>query len=176
MTNRLWRRARRSRGLGWTGFTRSWLGASTRSPSTSGWAEARITCGRRICPRNTFESTASTRRRRALRDGRPPGGRHAGPTRTISSFGPRRSGDEEARGPRVAPLGIGGQPKEDGTHGDADDEGTPGGRCAFRPPDQALEPEDAEVHLRGAQRHLHHRPAENAEEVPRGLRLRARPR
>src|SRR3990172_5349902 len=41
------------------------------------------------------------------------------------------------------------------------DEVTPGGRRSLRPPDTPLEPEDEEVHLRGAQRHPHHRPAAN---------------
>ena len=43
-----------------------------------------------------------------------------------------------------------------------DHEGSAGGRRPLRPPDQALEPEDEGVHLRRAQRHLHHRPAEDA--------------
>ena len=47
-------------------------------------------------------------------------------------------------------------------------EGAAGGRGPLRPPDQALEPEDEAVHLRRAQRHLHHRPAEDPQEVPRG--------
>ena len=41
-------------------------------------------------------------------------------------------------------------------------------RRPLRPPDQALEPEDAPVHLRRAQRHPHHRPR------PDGAPLRAR--
>src|SRR2546429_6862258 len=41
--------------------------------------------------------------------------------------------------------------------------GPAGGRGALRPPDQAVEPEDAEIHLRGAQRHLHHRSTEDAD-------------
>ena len=32
-------------------------------------------------------------------------------------------------------------------------------RCAFRPPDPPLEPQDEALHPHGAQRHLHHRPA-----------------
>src|SRR5215468_10280985 len=37
----------------------------------------------------------------------------------------------------------------------------PGGRRPFRPPDAPLEPEDAQVHLRRARRHLHHLFAED---------------
>ncbi len=51
-------------------------------------------------------------------------------------------------------------------------EGTAGSRCALRPPDQALEPEDEAVHLRRAQRHLHHRPAEDHEGDRDRLQLR----
>ena len=40
-------------------------------------------------------------------------------------------------------------------------EGTAGGRCPLRAPDPALEPEDEALHLRQAQRDLHHRPAED---------------
>ena len=36
-----------------------------------------------------------------------------------------------------------------------------GGRRPLRAPDPALEPEDEALHLRQAQRHLHHRPAED---------------
>jgi hypothetical protein len=39
------------------------------------------------------------------------------------------------------------------------DGGVARSRRPLRPPDQALEPEDEAVHLRRAQRHLHHRPA-----------------
>ena len=47
------------------------------------------------------------------------------------------------------------------------DEGPAGGRRPLRPPDQALEPEDEGVHLRRAQRHLHHRPRQDRQAVPR---------
>ena len=47
------------------------------------------------------------------------------------------------------------------------DEGSAGGRRSLRPPDEALEPEDEGVHLRRAQRHLHHRPGQDGEAVPR---------
>ena len=40
-------------------------------------------------------------------------------------------------------------------------QGAAGGRGPLRPPDAPLEPEDAPVHLRRAQRHPHHRPAED---------------
>ena len=39
-------------------------------------------------------------------------------------------------------------------------EAAAGGRRPLRTPDPALEPEDARLHLRGAQRHPHHRPAQ----------------
>src|SRR6266545_3152843 len=44
-------------------------------------------------------------------------------------------------------------------------EGSTGGRCALRPPDEALESEDEGIHLRRTERHLHHRPWENGEAV-----------
>ncbi len=104
-------------------------------------------------------------------------------TRTVPSFGlrrPRRLAGK-CRAPLRGPAARDRRPTERRRkgrqhHGNTDHEGAAGGRGALRPPDQALEPEDAEVHLRRAQRHLHHRPAEDPQEVPRGLRVRARPR
>ena len=52
------------------------------------------------------------------------------------------------------------------------DEGSAGGRRALRPPDEALEPEDEGVHLRRTQRHLHPRPRQDGQAVPRGRRVR----
>ncbi len=53
-------------------------------------------------------------------------------------------------------------------------EAAPRGGCPFRAPDPALEPEDEAVHLRRAQRHLHHRSA--ADPRPDRDRLHLRPR
>src|SRR5690606_33689212 len=47
-------------------------------------------------------------------------------------------------------------------------------RRQLRPRDQALQPEDEPLHLRGAQRHLHHRPAEDPRRKREGLQLLAR--
>ena len=47
-----------------------------------------------------------------------------------------------------------------------------GGRRPLRPPDAALEPEDAPVHLRRARRHLHHRSAADDRDAAGRLRLR----
>ena len=53
------------------------------------------------------------------------------------------------------------------------------GRHPFRPPDAALEPEDEAVHLRGTQRHPHHRPCPDGEgprRRPDGRHRDGRPR
>jgi ribosomal protein S9 len=47
-------------------------------------------------------------------------------------------------------------------------EGDARSRCPLRAPDPALEPEDEALHLRQAQRDLHHRPAEDAADVQPG--------
>src|SRR6266508_4662541 len=52
----------------------------------------------------------------------------------------------------------------------------PGGRSPLRSPDASLEPEDAPLHLHGARRHLHHRPAADPAALGRGSRFRAQPR
>src|SRR5690606_142177 len=44
----------------------------------------------------------------------------------------------------------------EGKHGGNPAQGPARSGCPFRTPDQPLEPEDAAVHLRGAQRDLHH--------------------
>ena len=49
------------------------------------------------------------------------------------------------------------QPSGGESRGCRHDEATARGRSAFRPPDPPLEPEDEALHLRRAQRHLHHR-------------------
>ena len=56
-----------------------------------------------------------------------------------------------------------------------DHEAVAGGRSPLRPPDPALEPEDEAVHLRGAQRHLHHRPAADPGADREGVPLHPRP-
>ena len=58
--------------------------------------------------------------------------------------------------------------------GRRDHEATAGGRSPLRSPDPALEPEDAAIHLRRAQRHLHRRPAPDAR--PHRHRVPVRPR
>ena len=62
----------------------------------------------------------------------------------------------------IRPASVTGRTIERDRH-----QGTAGGRGALRPPDQALEPEDEAVHLRRAQRHLHHRPGQDGQAVPR---------
>ncbi len=57
-------------------------------------------------------------------------------------------------------------------HGRRHDAGAAGERRPLRSPDPSLEPEDEAVHLHGAQRHLHHRPAPVA--VVHRPRLRVR--
>ena len=47
-------------------------------------------------------------------------------------------------------------------------------RRPLRPPDQALEPEDAPVHLRRAQRHPHHRPRPDGAPLQARVQLRRR--
>ena len=56
------------------------------------------------------------------------------------------------------------------------DEATARGRGPFRPSDPPLEPEDEALHLRRAQRHLHHRPEPDLGTRRHRLLLRARPR
>src|ERR1700730_2615822 len=53
-------------------------------------------------------------------------------------------------------------------------EGVVGGRSTFRPPDAALESQDEGIHLWRAQRDTHHRPAEDAEDVPGSKPVRRR--
>ena len=48
----------------------------------------------------------------------------------------------------------------------------PGVRSPLRSPDPPLEPEDEAFHLRGARRHLHHRPPADAEAARGGARVR----
>ena len=55
--------------------------------------------------------------------------------------------------------------------GSSDVEAAAGGRCPLRTSDQPLEPQDARLHLHGAQRHPHHRPAEDRAAPGRGLGL-----
>ncbi len=59
------------------------------------------------------------------------------------------------------------------TLGPTRDEGPARGRCALRSPDEALEPEDEAVYLRRTQRHLHSRPRQDGQAVPRGGGLRS---
>src|SRR5688572_16632063 len=65
-------------------------------------------------------------------------------------------------------------PKESLFNGSAKPGAAPRSRCPLRTPDTPLEPEDAPVHLRGAQRHPHHRPAEDAATARAGAEARAR--
>ena len=60
------------------------------------------------------------------------------------------------------------------TRGCRHHEAAPRGRCPLRAPDPPLEPQDEAVHLRRAQRHLHHRSA--ADPGPDRDRLHLRPR
>ena len=50
-------------------------------------------------------------------------------------------------------------------------ERAPRGRGPLRPSDEALEPQDAPLHLHGAGRHLHHRPPADAAAARGGLRV-----
>src|SRR5438477_6004601 len=52
-------------------------------------------------------------------------------------------------------------------------EGVARSGCSLRASDQALESQDEGIHLRRAQRDLHYRPAEDAEDVQRGVQVRA---
>ena len=80
---------------------------------------------------------------------------------------PARRNQPRAPAPAVAP-------RTRGVTGDGrrHHEAAAGGRCPLRAPDPALEPEDEALHLRRAQRHLHHRPAADA--VLHRPRLRVR--
>src|SRR5690606_29510181 len=53
-------------------------------------------------------------------------------------------------------------------------QGPPGGGGPFRAPDEPLEPEDASLHLRGTQRHSHHRSQEDTAGAAAGAAGRAR--
>src|SRR3989304_2408162 len=59
-----------------------------------------------------------------------------------------------------------------GIYAGCDNERALGSGGSLRTPDQALEPEDEEVSLRGAERHLYHRPPEDHGEVQRGVPVR----
>ncbi len=83
-----------------------------------------------------------------LRPTRVPARDHARPPTSWSLdppwFGRRRAEDQPTRRRR---------------RGRRHDEAAAGGWRPLRAPDPTLEPEDAPIHLRGTQRHLHHRPA-----------------
>ena len=85
---------------------------------------------------------------RSHRPGGRPGGWCRSQCRIFESVEP-----SEARRLQRAPQTEGGSTRVRRLH-----EGASGGRGPLRPPDPPLEPEDAQVHLHRAWRHLHHRP------------------
>ena len=109
--------------------------------------------------------TVTRHRRRRTRVRRPPGDRRRGPPRSCATHG-RPSGARRTG------------PPTDGRHvrGCRHDEAAVGGRGPFRPSDSALEPEDEAIHLRRAQRHLHHRSPADAGAHRDGVQVRARHR
>ena len=95
--------------------------------------------------------------RRASTDDHAPGRVHGRPVRRVRGRGRTNRRKENPDGRRH-------------------DEAAAGGRCPLRPPDPPLEPEDEAVHLRRAQRHLHHRPAARPWSGSTSPTVRARPR
>ena len=73
--------------------------------------------------------------------------------------------------PRFTPDGRATPPTGATAHAGSNTAPAAGGRRPLRPPDPPLEPQDAPVHLRGAQRHPHHRPGADREAARRRLRV-----
>ena len=77
---------------------------------------------------------------------------------------------------RASPAGSIDTRTKGATVGSGNTQRAAGGRRALRPPDAPLEPEDAPVHLRRAQRHPHHRPPAHGEAAGAGAGVRLRGR
>src|SRR5581483_8780572 len=75
------------------------------------------------------------------------------------SLSPRPSSSPNPAGPTDSDAQIG------RSYGKHHHEGAARSWRSLRASDQALEPKDEGIHLRRAQRHLHHRPPEDAENV-----------
>ena len=121
--------------------------------------------GRRVA-RYTRSPTRVTGRAVVARDpgSRTPAfrGRPGQPGRQRAEEQPRSS-SHRARRPHAVGVATGACTNERTSRGRSNGrrhhEAAAGGRSPLRSPDPALEPQDEAVHLRGAQRDLHHRPA-----------------
>ena len=141
----------------------------TRFPTRPSARRRRATSAR---PRNALRPPVARIAAGRLRAPAPEGAEHARPRTATAGFpGPRTT---DGLGPPAGRSGRRKKPTPGGLRACRHQAGASRGRRALRPPDQTVEPEDAALPVRGAFRHLHHRPRE----VPRGHRgdARVRPR